>query len=53
MSIVCGLDLHRQQITFDAVETELCALRRRRDIDWERGELEQSTRYQYPRSTPS
>src|SRR3954451_20958979 len=22
MSIVCGLDLHRQQITFDAVETE-------------------------------
>ena len=22
MSIVCGLDLHRQQITFDAVETQ-------------------------------
>ena len=22
MSIVCGLDLHRQQITFDALETE-------------------------------
>jgi hypothetical protein len=22
MSMVCGLDLHRQQITFDAVETQ-------------------------------
>ena len=22
MSMVCGLDLHRQQITFDAMETE-------------------------------
>jgi hypothetical protein len=22
MSIICGLDLHRQQITFDALETE-------------------------------
>jgi len=22
MSMVCGLDLHRQQITFDALETE-------------------------------
>jgi hypothetical protein len=30
MSMVCGLDLHRQQITFDALETESGEVRRGR-----------------------
>jgi hypothetical protein len=57
MSMVCGLDLHRQQITFDALETESGEVRgRKRHAKTDRSdarmlrELLQSTN---PRSLPA